>query len=69
MGLSFFLNDLFSPPKILTLENGKFALRKFNYQHILVWAIINFIYKNQFLNELNVSMYLVLHVHPGCWLQ
>lgn len=36
MGITHFLVDTFSAPKILTLDNGKFAMRKFGRQYILV---------------------------------
>jgi hypothetical protein len=36
MGITHFLLDFFSAPKILTLENGKFALRDFGRQYVLV---------------------------------
>ncbi|CAL8093381.1 unnamed protein product [Orchesella dallaii] len=35
MGITHFLVDTFSAPKILTLDNGKFAMRKFGRQYIL----------------------------------
>jgi hypothetical protein len=39
MGITHFLHDTFSSPKILTLENGKFALRNFGKQYVLVRLI------------------------------
>lgn len=40
MGITHFLIDTFSAPKILTLDNGKFAMRKFGRQYVLVMMMI-----------------------------
>jgi hypothetical protein len=35
MGVTHFFSDTFKPPRILTLANGKFALRYFDDQYVL----------------------------------
>ncbi len=53
MGITQFLVDMFSKPKILSLENGKFALKELGKQYILVSYQLYQVFLDFLYNQMN----------------